>query len=248
MVLLWREAEGVPGVVRLTQEGEVEALIAVFAAIAAEQGWRPDGALQAWAGRSVYFGLWEERFPTRFLGGLQLLLPEVSGHLPSHLLWPEAPLYPAHGSKGPRCAHIAMLGLLAQARGHPLHFWRLGIEMWRYGVAHGLTTLFIEVTPRVLPLYRHLGWPLTVCGAPRLHWGEECYLCTMELPEVAQVLLRRAQKSRHYQAIIAQALRLAPEEAPPECGEGGLTSPVARPEDGRCLQPRSLAPSPCSTT
>lgn len=136
--------------------------------------------------------------------------PEESGTLPCHILWPTAPLYPSRNGK-PRCAHLAMLGLLGEARGHRLHFWHLGIEMWRFCIAVGITTLFIEVTPRVLPLYQYLGWPLTICGDTLLHWGEECYLCTMELPDVAQTLLRRAQNSRHYHRIIAQAFRLESE-------------------------------------
>lgn len=209
MVLLWREAQEEARVVRLAQAAEVEALIALFASIAIEQGWQPDGALEKWTDRSVYFALCEgDDEAVLFGGGLQLLLPEESGALPCHTLWPDAPLFPSRVSGQPRCAHIAMLGLLAPRRGHPLHFWRLGIEMWRYCIARGMTTLFIEVTPRVLPLYRHLGWPLTICGEKRLHWGEECFLCMMELPQVAQVVLTRAQRSAHYHRIIAQALRL----------------------------------------
>ena len=73
---------------------------------------------------------------------------------------------------------------------------------------HGLTTLFIEVTPRVLPLYRRLGWPLTIVGERRIHWGEECYLCTLGLPDVARVLLEKAEHSAYYRQIVAQAFRV----------------------------------------
>ncbi|BCM94489.1 hypothetical protein IAD21_06396 (plasmid) [Abditibacteriota bacterium] len=210
MQMLWQEAESAASVVRLTNAAEVRELVAVFAAIAAEQGWEPGGALEQYTQRSVYFALRGGAWGTHLLGGLQLLLPEESGTLPCHILWPTAPLYPSRNGK-PRCAHLAMLGLLGEARGHRLHFWHLGIEMWRFCIAVGITTLFIEVTPRVLPLYQYLGWPLTICGDTLLHWGEECYLCTMELPDVAQTLLRRAQNSRHYHRIIAQAFRLESE-------------------------------------
>ncbi len=209
MLSLWQEVGGDTRVGRLTQADEIEELIGLFEAIAAEQGWHPGGALRQWEERSVYFGLRGGEPSAPLLGGLQLLFPEASGRLPCHALWPEAPLLGARASGQPQCAHIAMLGLVSAARGHPLHFWRLAIEMWRYCIAAHLMTLFIEVTPRVLPLYRHVGWPLTICGERRLHWGEECYLCRMELPEVARVLLTRAQNSPHYQSIIAQALRLS---------------------------------------
>jgi hypothetical protein len=36
-----------------------------------------------------------------------------------------------------------------------------------------IATLLIEVTPRVLPLYWRLGWPLQIRGELRRHWGEE---------------------------------------------------------------------------
>ena len=36
-------------------------------------------------------------------------------------------------------------------------FWHLAVEMWRYCVGEGIATLFIEVTPRVLPISTS-GW------------------------------------------------------------------------------------------
>lgn len=69
-------------------------------------------------------------------------------------------------------------------------------------------TLFIEVTPRVLPLYHRLGWPLNIVGELRSHWGEDCYLCTLGIPEVAEALLRRAEHSPYYRQIVAQAFRV----------------------------------------
>jgi hypothetical protein len=81
--------------------------------------------------------------------------------------------------------------------------------MWRWCVGEGIATLSLEVTPRVLPLYRRLGWPLQIRGEARVHWGEECYLCTLGVPEVAEALLRRAGRSPYYRHIIAQAFRVA---------------------------------------
>jgi hypothetical protein len=108
-----------------------------------------------------------------------------------------------------RSAHIAVLALAPAFRGQPLLFWRLAVEMWRYCVTEGINTLFIEVTPRILPLYQRLGWPLVIQGQLRRHWGEDCYLCTLGIPEVAEALLRRAEHSSYYRQIIAQAFRVA---------------------------------------
>ena len=87
-------------------------------------------------------------------------------------------------------------------------FWRLAVEMWRYCVGENIATLYIEVTPRVLPLYRRLGWPLQIRGDLRLHWGEDCYCCSLGIPEVAEALLRRSERSSYYRQIISQAFRV----------------------------------------
>ncbi|MBV9468436.1 MAG: hypothetical protein JOZ57_04270, partial [Abitibacteriaceae bacterium] len=105
-------------------------------------------------------------------------------------------------------AHVAMLAVDEAYRGRSILFWNLAIEMWRHCVGEGITTLFIEVTPRVLPIYRRLGWPLQIRGELRRHWGEDCYLCTPVIPDVDQALLQRAEHSPYYRKIIAQAFRV----------------------------------------
>jgi hypothetical protein len=80
--------------------------------------------------------------------------------------------------------------------------------MWRHCVATGIANLFIEVTPRVLPIYQRLGWPLEIQGTLRLHWGEDCYLCTLSIPDVAAGLLHRAEASLFYRQIVMQAFRV----------------------------------------
>ncbi len=200
MIPLWRYAESSVRVVRMTGSKEVDALIRLFEGVAEEEGWQPDGALRRNRRRSVYFAL-EVR--GRLVGGLQLVLPDRQGTLPCHTLWPETPLGPSN-----RIAHVAILALEKTVRGQGILFWHLVIEMWRYCVGEGITTLFIEVTPRVLPLYRRLGWPLAIQGELRRHWGEDCHLCTLGIPEVAEALLRRAERSSYYRAIVAQAFRV----------------------------------------
>ena len=173
----------------------------LFEAVSEEQGWQPGAALRDFRPQSVYFAL-NRADEESFIGGLQLVLPDASGRLPCQAVWPDVQGVPQ------RSAHIAILAVEAAYRGTPLLFWHLAVEMWRYGVSHGLTTLFIEVTPRVLPLYRRLGWPLTIVGERRVHWGEACYLCTLGLPEVARVLLEKAEHSAYYRQIVAQAFRV----------------------------------------
>ncbi len=210
MQTLWTGAAG--SGVRVAQFTEsddtnaIETLVRLFEGIAAAEGWEPGEGLRLWQQRSVYFGL-EVR--GRLAGGLQLVLP-VHGPLltlPCQAVWPEVPV--STGPSSPcRSAHVAILALEEAVRGEGILFWNVVIEMWRYCVGQGITTLFIEVTPRVLPLYQRLGWPLVIQGQLRRHWGEDCYLCTLGIPEVAEALLRRADHSPYYRQIIAQAFRV----------------------------------------
>ena len=200
MLPLWKDAQSGVRVARLTEPEEIETLVCLFEKIAQEEGWEPGDALRLWQDRSVYFALEVEG---QIVGGLQLVLPDTAQSVPCQSVWPEAKV----GQSG-RCAHIAILALDEAVRGQGLLFWRLAVEMWRHCVGTGVTTLFIEVTPRVFPLYRRLGWPLKVEGELRRHWGEDCYLCSLGIPEVAEALLRRAEESGYYQQIIAQAFRV----------------------------------------
>lgn len=200
MLPLWRNAASGIQVLRLTETQEIETLVDLFEGIAATEGWQPGEALRRWPDRSIYFAV---KVRGELAGGLQLVLPDETTTLPCHTVWPEAV-----AQLSGRPVHVAILALTPAFRGQGMLFWRLGVEMWRYCVAEGLTTLFLEVTPRVLPLYRRLGWPLEIVGEPRFHWGEECFLCTLGVPEVAEALLRRAEHSPYYHQIVAQAFRV----------------------------------------
>lgn len=201
MVSLWEVSVSGVRVVRLTESQEIESLVRVFEGVADAEGWQPEGALRLWLDRSVYFAL---EVQGQIVGGLQLVLPDAAGTLPCQSLWPEVPVGPSN-----RCAHVAILALEEAVRGQSLLFWHLAIEMWRYCVGNGIAQLFIEVTRRVLPIYQRLGWPLNIQGELRYHWGEDCYLTTLGIPEVAEALLRRAEHSTYYRQIIAQAFRVS---------------------------------------
>ena len=200
MFLLWKDTDSNVRVVQLEEATEKETLVRLFETVAAAEGWQPEGALRHGAERSIYFALERQG---QLIGGLQLVRPDARGMLPPQSLWPEVSI-----GSGDRCGHVAVLALHEAFRGQPLLFWHLVVEMWRYCIGEGLTSLLIEVTPRVLPLYQRLGWPLEIRGELRRHWGEDCYLCTLGIPEVAQALLRRAEHSPYYQEIISQAFRM----------------------------------------
>ena len=197
---LWKDAGNGVRVDRLIGPIEAEALVCLFEGVAERENWQPEGALRRWQERSVYFALEAEG---QLAGGLQLVLPEGEGTLPCHSLWPEVAVGPSRYA-----AHVAMLALEEAFRGQSVLFWCLAVEMWRYCVGEGIASLFIEVTPRVLPIYQRLGWPLKIQGELRTHWGEGCYLCSLGIPEVAQTLLERAEHSAYYREIVAQAFRV----------------------------------------
>lgn len=213
---LWKDVPNGVQVVRLDQAHEVETLVRVFEGIADAEGWQSEGALRQWLDRSVYFALEVEG---TLAGGIQLVLPDSTGTLPYHAIWPEISL----ASPG-RQAHVAILALDGAFRGQSMLFWRLAVEMWRFSVGAGIATLSIEVTPRVLPLYQRLGWPLTVQGELRMHWGEPCYLASLGIPEVAEAILRRAEHAHCYREIISQAFRvtISPARLPKATLDGGV--------------------------
>ena len=200
MELLWRNADNAVCVNQLTDLEEVGSLVRLFERVADEEGWQPGGALRLGMDRSVYLGL-EVR--GHLAGGLQIVLPGVEGTLSCQTIWPEVDIGPSN-----RCAHISIMALDSGYRGKSALFWHLAAEMWRYCVGKGISNLYIEVTPRVLPLYHRLGWPLKIVGEARVHWGEDCYLCSLGIPEVAEAILRRAEHSHYYQQIVSQAFRV----------------------------------------
>lgn len=187
----------------LTDTGATDALVSLFARIADEEGWQPSGELGAYRHRSVYFGLYDGSEP---VGGLQVVLPDGSGTLPCLRVWPE------HDFTGRSdVAHVAMLAVVQPVRGKqnagpsPFLFWLLCVEMWRWCRTRGIAELWLEATPRTLGCYRRMGWPLAVRGPLREHWGEPCYLVSLNMEAVTQSVTAKARRSSTYRRILALA-------------------------------------------
>ncbi len=72
-----------------------------------------------------------------------------------------------------------------------------------------MEAVLLECTPPMLKLYRRIGWPLKVIGELRMHWGEECNLCQMQVLEFAGSILARAIRSSVYRELVCQAYRVA---------------------------------------
>ena len=200
MLPLWEDTKSKVRVGRLTLPEEIETLVRRLEEAALRQGWQLTDDLRRFSDRSVFFVL---EVGEQLAGGLQLVRPDPSGALPYQELWPEVQC----GIPG-LSAHVIILALDKSVRGQSLLFWRLVVELWRFCVAEDIATLFLETTPRILPLYRRLGWSLQSRGELRRHWKGDCYLCTLSIAEVAAALLRRAGYSVYYRQIIAQAFRV----------------------------------------
>lgn len=185
----------------LNDKDEVEALIALFEAIAEKEGWRPKDQLRAHQDASSYFGAY---VGGELAGGMQIVMPAPGEPFPFHAVWPEASVQ-AHAPC--RVAHVAVLAIKAERRGHQRLFWPLLIELWRMCVRQGVQAIMIEATPSMLARYRRLGFDLRVIGPLRPHWGEECYLCRADATLVAGAVLTRAVRSPAFRSLVSQAMR-----------------------------------------
>lgn len=182
------------------EPADVCALIELFEEVAREEGWQPGDQLRAYQDHCVYFAL---HIGEQLAGGLHLVLPDASNRLPHQRVWPELDL-----DMDNVAAHVAVLALRREFRGKDQGglFWRLVIALWRHCVLSNIETLYLEVTPRVLPLYQRLGWPLQVCGPERLHWGEPCLVCSLDVRQVAGALAEKALYSATYRDILTRAV------------------------------------------
>ncbi|MDE2125256.1 MAG: GNAT family N-acetyltransferase [Armatimonadetes bacterium] len=201
VLTLWTNQAADVQVVRLIERDEIDALLGLFDEVVAERDWQPGDALGCDQYRSAYFGLLVN---DELAGGLQIAFPDRTGGLSCQHVWPDVPT----GPNG-RCAHVELLVVHKPFRGRASLYWHLVAETWRYCVAEGVTRLYIETNPRTYALYRRIGWPLQIQGEPRLHWGAQTYLCTLEMAEVAKSILCRAANSEHYHDVVMQAFRLS---------------------------------------
>lgn len=181
------------------ESGYVEGITSLFERIAAEQSWRPGNQLRAYPKNSVYFALLEGE---TLAGSLQLVVGNADEGLPCLTVWPELGLQSRND-----VADIALLALDKPYRGREDLFWLLCVEMWRYCWDTGIRTLWVEVTPAKLRLYRRLGWPLEIAGQLRKHWDEDCYPCCMSTEGVRLAIEVKAEASPKYRKLLERAYR-----------------------------------------
>jgi len=192
MQTLYEQTPGVR-IVRYDNQREAEPLLKLFENIAQEQNWKPSNQLRAYPTSSISFGL---EVDGSLSGGLQLVRNNKSEGMPCLTVWPE--LYPL----GYNTADIALLAIKPELRGQSRLFWLLCVEMWRYCRENQIDSLWVEVTPDKLRLYRRLGWPLQIAGPLRKHWDEPCYPCCMTLDAAKNEVASKAVKSTFYRQII----------------------------------------------
>jgi hypothetical protein len=183
----------------LTETSEITELLALFQQVAGELSWQPGEFLNAAPQNSQHFAGFVEG---KLAGGIQLVLQDEEGCLPCQRVWSEL-----HFDKQERLGHVTIMALSPEFRGCPGLFWSICVELWRYCVEQKQEGIILECTPPMYKLYRRIGWPLTVIGGLRMHWGEECYLCQMQTIEVAGSLLVKAIRSQTYQELVRQAYR-----------------------------------------
>jgi hypothetical protein len=182
-----------------TTEHDRDSLRTLLREIAFEQGWQSGDWLECHQPGAHYVGL---SVDSQWVGGLQIVTPDLVDRLPYMRVWPEVRL------KKPRnTGHVTVLGLLPKYRGTPAYFWALCIELWRLCSKAGIEAVILEATPPMLERYRKLGWPLTEIGRLRVHWGEPCVLAYLDFDLVAIAMLKRALRSPAYRTLVAQAVR-----------------------------------------
>ena len=198
------ETDGGTRVVALAPGAETDALVGFFERVAAELSWQPGDQLRACQDGARHLAV---TVGPEMVGGLQVVMGKGNA-LPSRRVWPEAEIGEA------TAAHVTILALGKEYRGHPHLFGPLCVELWRWCAAGGAEQIVIEATPPTLRLYRRLGWPLRIIGDLRPHWGEDCYLCAMGVWEVADSLAAKAERARSYRSLVDQAHRARPTGPP----------------------------------
>lgn len=208
--------QGSTQIMLLTAPAEVTCLLEQLERIAGELSWQPEDQIRTSADQAIHIAA---VVGDQVAGGLQVVVNKqavrnkqalVQGEitmgngsrcLPCLSVWPEV-------NVGERpAAHITILALEREYRGHPGLFWPLCVELWRWCYAGGIHTLFLEATPATMRVYQRMGWPLEVVGELRPHWGEDCYLCRTDIQQMEQEIICRASQSVRYRAFLEQAHR-----------------------------------------
>lgn len=186
-------------IVSLTSPAETEGLVQVFERIALDLGWQPGEAIRANQPAAQHMAV---TVGESVVGGLQVVLGNRGAVLPYRLVWPEVELPDVAAT-----AHVTILALRPEYRWRFDLFWPLCVELWRLCRTGGIRTILLETAPPTLRLYRRLGWPLEIIGSLRPHWGEDCYLCRMDVRGVAAALTAKAERSQTYCMLVQQAYR-----------------------------------------
>lgn len=184
-------------VMALTEPPEIQTLIHVLEDIARQLGWQPGHQLHTCLPNAQHLAVLVRG---EIAGGLQFMATSHAGGFAFRHVWPEAEV-----SDPASTIHITIMALREEYRGRFGLFWPLCVELWRYCGAQGIRFIVLEATPPTLRLYRRLGWPLEIMGELRMHWGEECYLCRMDVQDVAEALAAKAEKSNTYRILVEQA-------------------------------------------
>ena len=190
-------------VAALTELPESQLLIEVLEDIARQLGWQPGQQLHTCPPNAQHLAV---LVGEEIVGGLQFMAASPAGLFAFRQVWPEAEIGDPAAT-----IHITIMALREEYRGRFGLFWPLCVELWRHCGSHGIRSIVLEATPSTLRLYRRLGWPLEVVGELRMHWGEECYLCRMDVQEVAAALAAKAKKSDTYRVLVEQAHQLRPQ-------------------------------------
>ncbi len=181
----------------LVLPSEVNLLLSVFEKIATELSWQPGNQLRDCQEAAQHLAIIVEE---EIAGGLQVVAG-TGNSLPFQRVWPEVEI------KEASAAHVTILALAKEYRGHPGLFWPLCVELWRWCDAQGIETILMEATPPTLRVYRRMGWPLEIVGELRQHWGEDCFLCRASVRQIERAIVEKAENSDAYRALVAQGYR-----------------------------------------
>lgn len=160
---------------------EVPQLVGLFKDVATKLGWNDEGDIARFTSPSIHWGVYGGE---NLIGGLRLTLPSESG-MPYSRVWPEVE---CHG----QIADLALIAFLARQPA-PI-FWMPCIEMARYCVRNGISTIYSEVPTQRIRTYRKL-WGMEEVGEHRSHWGELCALCSTTPERAIQLLKARDGKA-----------------------------------------------------
>lgn len=183
---------------RKGQKGFVDSLL-FFEQISREMGWQTGNQIRAYPRNSVVFVLKDE---AQILSGIHGVRGNTDEGMPILTVWPE--LAPANIAE---YGDLALIAITATCRGNLLVAWLLIAEAWRYAKAERFLKIWAEIPVANFAAYNRIGWPYRRIGPARLHWGEPCYPCMMDLDELEATVASRAKKSALHAKVFASMYR-----------------------------------------